>query len=112
MVLRGEAIFGGPQDMEWTYDGERLFLLQSRPITTVGETATDDQRPWYLSLRRTFENLKDLRRRVEEELIPEMLRDADRLAVRHLASLQDDGPRLRDRRARTRLQEMEGHLPG
>jgi len=89
MVLRGEAIFGGPQDMEWTYDGDRLFLLQSRPITTVGETSTDDQRPWYRSLHRTFENLKDLRGRIEEELIPKMLRDADRLAVRHLASLQE-----------------------
>ncbi|MBN2437003.1 MAG: hypothetical protein JXL20_00200 [Deltaproteobacteria bacterium] len=89
MVLRGEAIFGRPQDMEWTYDGDRLFLLQSRPITTVGETSTDDQRPWYRSLHRTFENLKDLRRRVEEELIPKMLRDADRLAVRSLASLNE-----------------------
>jgi rifampicin phosphotransferase len=89
MALRGETIFGGPQDMEWTYEGERLFLLQSRPITAVGETAADDQRPWYLSLRRTFENLKDLRRRVEEELIPEMLREADRLAARSLSSFQD-----------------------
>jgi rifampicin phosphotransferase len=90
MVLRGERIFGGPQDMEWTYEGERLFLLQSRPITTIGETAADDQRPWYLSLHRTFENLKDLRRRVEEKLIPEMLREADRLAAHSLSSLQDD----------------------
>ncbi len=89
MVLRGEAIFGGPQDMEWTYDGDRLFLLQSRPITTVGETSTDDQRPWYKSLHRTFENLKELRSRIEEELIPQMLRDADRLAVRSLASLNE-----------------------
>ncbi|NTW66348.1 MAG: hypothetical protein HGB21_08605 [Nitrospirae bacterium] len=89
MVLRGEAIFGRPQDMEWTYDGDRLYLLQSRPVTTVGETSTDDQRPWYRSLHRTFENLKDLRGRIEEELIPKMLRDADRLAVRSLASLQE-----------------------
>lgn len=26
---------GIPQDIEWTYDGERLWLLQSRPITTM-----------------------------------------------------------------------------
>ncbi len=26
---------GIPQDIEWTYDGERLWLLQSRPITTL-----------------------------------------------------------------------------
>lgn len=90
MVLRGEKIFGCPQDMEWTYEGERLFLLQSRSITTIGETIADDQRPWYLSLRRTFENLKKLRSSIEEELIPEMLREADRLASHNLSSLHDD----------------------
>lgn len=26
---------GIPQDIEWTYDGEQLWLLQSRPITTM-----------------------------------------------------------------------------
>lgn len=26
---------GVPQDIEWSYDGERLWLLQSRPITTL-----------------------------------------------------------------------------
>ena len=26
---------GVPQDIEWTYDGEQLWLLQSRPITTL-----------------------------------------------------------------------------
>ncbi len=31
-----EAIFQGiPQDIEWTYDGEKLWLLQVRPITTL-----------------------------------------------------------------------------
>jgi rifampicin phosphotransferase len=90
MVLRGETIFGVPQDMEWTYEGEKLFLLQSRPITTGGETGTGDERPWYLSLRRTFENLKSLRRRVEEEIIPEMLGEADRLAAGSVLSLPDD----------------------
>jgi rifampicin phosphotransferase len=90
MVLLGETIFGAPQDMEWTYEGERLFLLQSRPITTVDETGTGDERPWYLSLRRTFENLKSLRRRVEEEVIPEMLGEADRLAADNILSLPDD----------------------
>ncbi|TVQ41914.1 MAG: pyruvate phosphate dikinase PEP/pyruvate-binding protein [Gloeocapsa sp. DLM2.Bin57] len=27
--------FGIPEDLEWTYDGQRLWLLQSRPITTL-----------------------------------------------------------------------------
>lgn len=29
-----EAVFGGPQDIEWAFAGGDLFLLQSRPITT------------------------------------------------------------------------------
>ncbi len=31
-----ESLFKGiPQDIEWTYDGEKLWLLQVRPITTL-----------------------------------------------------------------------------
>ena len=81
MAMRGETIFGKPQDMEWTFQDNDIFLLQSRPITTVPKKETDDQRPWYLSLRRTFENLKELRQRIEERLIPEMVREADLLAA-------------------------------
>ena len=29
------AVFGQPQDIEWAYEGDALFLLQSRPITTL-----------------------------------------------------------------------------
>ncbi|MCX7644634.1 MAG: PEP-utilizing enzyme [Rhodobacteraceae bacterium] len=29
-----EAHFGSPQDIEWAFEGERLRLLQSRPVTT------------------------------------------------------------------------------
>jgi pyruvate,water dikinase len=30
-------IFGGPQDIEWAIEGDRTFLLQSRPITTTSK---------------------------------------------------------------------------
>lgn len=30
-----EAFFGKPQDVEWAIEGDELFLLQSRPITTL-----------------------------------------------------------------------------
>jgi phosphohistidine swiveling domain-containing protein len=30
-----ETLFGAPQDVEWAYDGTQLWLLQSRPITTL-----------------------------------------------------------------------------
>lgn len=33
-----EAAFGGPQDVEWAYEGDVLYLLQTRPITTLTET--------------------------------------------------------------------------
>ncbi len=34
-ALHAEAAFGAPQDVEFAYDGETLWLLQSRPITTL-----------------------------------------------------------------------------
>ncbi|MBE9171287.1 glycerol-3-phosphate acyltransferase [Pleurocapsales cyanobacterium LEGE 06147] len=36
LVREMEELFQGvPQDLEWTYDGEKLWLLQVRPITTL-----------------------------------------------------------------------------
>lgn len=34
--LRVEAHYGEPQDMEWAYSSGRLWMLQSRPVTTLG----------------------------------------------------------------------------
>ncbi len=36
MARRAAEYFGSPQDIEWAFDGERLHMLQSRPITTLG----------------------------------------------------------------------------
>ncbi|TMK47218.1 MAG: hypothetical protein E6G66_11375 [Actinobacteria bacterium] len=33
--LRIERLLGGPQDIEWAYDDERLWILQARPITAL-----------------------------------------------------------------------------
>jgi pyruvate,water dikinase len=33
--LRIEQLLGGPQDIEWAYDEERLWILQARPITAL-----------------------------------------------------------------------------
>jgi pyruvate,water dikinase len=84
-----ETLFGAPQDVEWTYRDTRLCTLQSRPITTVSSETTDDKRPWYLSLRRSFENLRVLRKKIEETLIPAMVRDAERLGQIDLSRLSD-----------------------
>jgi len=34
--LQIEAHYGEPQDTEWAYSGGRLWMLQSRPVTTLG----------------------------------------------------------------------------
>ena len=35
LALEAERLLGGPQDLEWAIRGGRMFLLQSRPITTL-----------------------------------------------------------------------------
>jgi pyruvate,water dikinase len=77
LALSCEKLFNYPQDCEWTFKGDRLFILQSRPITARLEKGTDESRSWYLSLRRTFENLRELRKKIESELIPDMINTAD-----------------------------------
>ena len=34
LALRCEELFGSPQDVEWAWDGTRVWIVQSRPITT------------------------------------------------------------------------------
>ncbi len=82
-------LFGAPQDVEWTIRDDRTYVLQSRPITAPPPGAADDKRQWYLSLRRSFENLQSLRRRIEDDLIPAMLADADAFAGEDLRPLSD-----------------------
>ena len=35
LALNSEQVFGEPQDVEWAFENDKLFLLQSRPITTL-----------------------------------------------------------------------------
>ena len=82
-----EALFKTPQDVEWTIRNDTSYLLQSRPITTLLPNETEDKRAWYLSLHRSFENLKVLRKTIEEKLIPEMKQTARDLADKDLRML-------------------------
>jgi phosphohistidine swiveling domain-containing protein len=81
-----EALFGAPQDVEWTMAEGRLTLLQSRPVTT-STAGEGDKRAWYLSLTRSLDNLRGLRERVERELLPALDREADEIATCDLGSL-------------------------
>jgi pyruvate,water dikinase len=39
LALRVQSHYGRPQDVEWAVSGEQLMLVQSRPITTLGDGA-------------------------------------------------------------------------
>ncbi len=40
---RVEALFGGPQDVEWAFAHGRFFLLQARDVTRVARTGGDER---------------------------------------------------------------------
>jgi rifampicin phosphotransferase len=37
LARRVECVFAGPQDVEWALEGDRLYLLQARPMTSLAE---------------------------------------------------------------------------
>jgi len=89
LVIEAEGLFGAPQDVEWTFKDDTLYVIQSRPITTRSADDGEDKKSWYLSLRRSFDNLKALRRKIETELIPAMIDEAGRLTTPDPAALSD-----------------------
>jgi phosphoenolpyruvate synthase/pyruvate phosphate dikinase len=78
---KAEEFFKRPQDVEWTYDDDSLVLLQSRPITALHSEKPKDERGWYMSLHRSFDNLRNLRRKIEDDLIPGMVAAAEELSA-------------------------------
>jgi pyruvate,water dikinase len=75
LALRVETAFDRPQDVEWTVTGDGITLLQTRPITTRAGS-DDNQRGWYLSLHKSYDQLVLLRQKIEEEHIPAMISEA------------------------------------
>jgi phosphoenolpyruvate synthase/pyruvate phosphate dikinase len=90
LAMRMEELFGSPQDMEWTFDGMDLYTLQSRPIAAFFSKTTRDIRSWYRGISRSVENLRKLKSRIEDELIPEMIEEVESLSNVHHSSLSDD----------------------
>jgi rifampicin phosphotransferase len=99
LAMRAESLFGSPQDAEWTYCKDVLHALQARPITTRTDSP-EDQRPWYLSLHRSFDNLRGLRTRIEKELIPRMEKEAHEMSLINLSRLSDSALAQEIRRRR------------
>ena len=89
LAFQAEALFKTPQDVEWTIKNDMLYVLQSRPITTLSTGETQDKRAWYLSLHRSTDNLKALRNTIEETLIPEMSQAAKEMAGQDITVLSD-----------------------
>jgi phosphoenolpyruvate synthase/pyruvate phosphate dikinase len=89
MGKRCENLFGSPQDVEFSLRNSSLYTLQSRPITTISSDKTTDLRPWYVSLTRSFENLKMLRTKIEGEILPSMDKDAKDLSSIDIRQLAD-----------------------
>ena len=45
LVTRDEAHYGSPQDTEWAIVGDRLYFVQTRPVTTIGREAPQPSSP-------------------------------------------------------------------
>ena len=86
VIQKLENLFAAPQDIEWTIKGDDLYVLQSRPITTKEK----DEKGWYLSLRRSLNNLQDLANRIENEILPQMDTEAADIAAVDLSALPDN----------------------
>lgn len=44
LVNKASEFFGRFQDIEWAYEKNKLYLLQSRPITTLGKTKNKEEK--------------------------------------------------------------------
>lgn len=89
LVMEAEGIFGLPQDVEWTIKNGITYVLQSRPITTLLGKGKDEKRGWYLSLKKSFENLKNLRHTIEDELIPDLQKETEDLSKMNISMMSD-----------------------
>lgn len=84
-----EKHFNHPQDVEWTFRGGELHLLQTRPVTAI-EDSPDDQRKWYLSLKIKIDELSSLRREIEDELLPAMESESNGFSGVSLKNMPDE----------------------
>ena len=100
-----EELFGDPQDIEWTFKDSDLYILQSRPITTLEtEKPARGSKAWNLGQKGSFEHLEELRARIENKHFPEMAAEASRLASLGLTDLDDRSLALEIRRRQAILQ--------
>jgi len=56
---RSEEYFGSQQDIEWSFEGDSFFILQSRPITVLGQTQETEPKGKYVLFKPMAENFTD-----------------------------------------------------
>ena len=86
-AMRQENYFGHPRDLEWTFHASKLFLLQSRPITQTNKDT--DSRKYYDNLLVSFDQLKAIRGKLENEILPGMLKTGNEWHQETLREMND-----------------------
>jgi len=89
LALKVEELNQCPQDLEWTFRNNTLYLLQARPITASVHENQGDTKSWYLGLRRNVNNLQNLRKKIEIQLIPRMKEESALFDDRNPAHLSN-----------------------
>jgi pyruvate,water dikinase len=95
LLQRLETFCGSPQDVEWAWDGMRCWIVQSRPITTLGSGAAQDEATVW-----TNANLKDVMPGLVSPLSWSLMRGQLDMAIREQYArlgytMPNDGPLLR-----------------
>jgi len=85
-ALRQEKYFGHPRDLEWTFQDGKLFILQSRPITSP-DNNTDFK--YYDNLLLSFEQLKKIRIKLENEILPGMLKTGNEWKQKNIKDIDE-----------------------
>ncbi len=57
IVLTIEAHYGFPCDVEWAREGEKFYIVQSRPITTLGDISKNEPIEQALKFEKMWESL-------------------------------------------------------
>ena len=86
-AMRQEKYFGHPRDLEWTFQDGKLFLLQSRPITSHDDSK--DSKKYYDNLLLSFDQLKKIRIKLENEILPGMLKTGDEWQQKNVKNIDE-----------------------
>jgi len=116
---RSEEYFGSQQDIEWSFEGDEFFILQSRPITVMGEIEEVVPEGKYVLFKPMAENFTDPLLPLSQDLlisifpmmkiiygraymnlsharaiVPLKITDEDLATIAYLGDIQDFKPRL------------------